>query len=329
MFRCSCRVGENLTTAGRHQPWAEKLVFSPLQILFLRMRLVCFIILLLAACSTKSQLGEESTADSTPQQVLIGSASYRDSLNILPYEFRSNRQGLEIFSRSVDKGDSSNCDVALKDFLGFQKRLLDELNKQLYDRPDIDTINTLIWADTTLYAHAALKFQNELLQQGLVIRSTEGGVYIDADMEPIRATFYKYLTSPTKLFFAQFMIENNQGIAEDGGMYISERELADRLGFWEEFVMDNPNHIFKDFADDNIKSYRYYLMVGMDNTPAFDFESNKLLKEYKQALIYYQQRFGKTPGAGIFKEYLTLLEKNNDLSVGEVARFSYSYNPWK
>ncbi|MBN8651736.1 MAG: hypothetical protein J0L67_09925 [Cytophagales bacterium] len=293
------------------------------------MRFICFIVVLLAACATKSQWGGESTPDLT-QAVLIGSAHYRDSLQVLPnYEFESNRRGLDIFSRSIDKNDSSRCDKALKDFLSFQKKLIDELNQQLYARADFDTINTLIWADTTLYAQSALTFQNELRQQGLLIRSTEGGVYIDADMEPIREIFYKYLTSSTKLFFDQFALESNQGIAEDGGMYISERELADRLGFWEEFIMNNPGHIFKDFAEDNVKYYRYYLMVGMDNTPAFDFESRKLLTAYKQALIYYQQRFGKTPGATIFKKYLTLVETNNDMLVGEAAQFADSYTPWE
>lgn len=289
-----------------------------------------FIVFLLAACSTKNQLSQEAKPDSTEYRVLIGSAHYRDSLNVLPYySFNSNRKGLEIFSRSIDKSDSSRCDEALKDFLRFQKQLIDELNQQLYARPDFDTINTLIWADTILHALKALTFQKELHQEGLLIRFSEGGIYIDADMEPIRATFYSYLTRPTKLFFDQFMFESNQGIAEDGGMYITEYELADRLGFWEEFVMNNPNHIFKDFADDNIKYYRYYLMIGMDNTPAFDFESRKLQAKYKQALIYYQQRFGKTPGAPIFKKYLTLVESNNDMLVGEAAQFVDSYTPWK
>lgn len=292
------------------------------------MRFIYFIALLLTACGAKNQVGKESNSDSI-LSVLIGSAHYHDSLQLLPAVIESNRKGLDIFSRSIEKSDSSMCDEALKNFLGFQKQLVNELNQQLYARPDFDIINTLIWADTTLYAQSAIAFQKELRQQGLLIRSTEGGVYIDADLEQIRATFYNFLTSSTKLFFNQFAFESDRGIAEDGGMYISERELADRLGFWEEFIMNNPGHLFKDFADDNINYYRYYLMVGMDNTPAFDFESHKLREANKQALIYYEQRFANTPSATIFKKYLVLLETNNNMLVGDAAQFADIYTPRK
>lgn len=286
------------------------------------------IIFLIAACTAKEQMQEDSALDSTQQQLSIGSIVYRDSLHALPYEFESNRRGLIIFNHVVDKHESNNCDEALKDFFAFQNRLINELNQKLYTRPDYETINTLIWADTTLYAPAAVRLQKQLKQQGLLFLSTEGSIYIDADTEPIRTTFYECLSKSTKLFFEQYEFETNQGFAEDGGMYISEKELADRLGFWEEFVMNNPNHVFKDYADNNLKYYRYYLMMGMDNTPAFDYESGKLLNEYELALIYYQQRYSKTPSARIYKDYLTLLAKQGNRLVGDAAKFPEKYLPW-
>ncbi len=68
--------------------------------------------------------------------------------------------------------------------------------------------------------------------------------------------------------------------------------------------------------------------MGMDNTPAFDFESEILLPEYEKALLYYQDRFGRTPSAPIFRTYLELLAKSNSKSGIEVAKFTDQYLPW-
>lgn len=286
------------------------------------------IFLMLACCSTKSQISEKTDIDlyHPPEQLI--SAVYRDSLHALPFDFETNRRGLEIFTRNFDKIDSTLCDIALKDFLEFQKKLLDELNQRLYNNPNFDTINTLIWADTSLHAPAALKLQQQLKQQGLIFRSTEGTIYLDADTEPIRTAFYTYLSESTQVFFDQYEMEANQGFAEDGGMLISTAELADRLGFWEEYLMKYPNPVFKDFALENIKYYRYYLMVGMDNTPAFDFESHKLLTEFEKALHYYQDRFGRTQSAPIFQRYLELIAQNANKSGVAVDKFTDQYRPW-
>jgi hypothetical protein len=280
------------------------------------------------ACNTKNQLAESPVVEKVQQVESIISSVYRDRLNALPFEFESNRKGLDLFRQFVEQDKDINSDIALKDFLEFQKRLLDELNQQLYKRPDFETINSLIWADTTEYAPEAVKLSRLLNEQGLLFKATEGAVYIDRDMEPIRKTFYTHLSEPVRIFFVQYEMELVQGFSEDGGMVISTTELADRLGFWEEFLQRYPNNIFKEYATDNVKYYRYFMMAGMDNTPAFDYESNKLLDEYKQAMIYYQNQFAGTPSATVFRTYLEVLSKNNNQFGKAVEDFTDQYRPW-
>ena len=110
-------------------------------------------------------------------------------------------------------------------------------------------------------------------------------------------------------------------------MYISTLALARRLGFWEEFLIRYPATIFKEHALNNITYYRYYLMVGMDNTPAFDYQSNQLLDEYKEAMIYYHNTFAGTPSADILRAYLDILSKNNHTYNEAVIDFLGQYRP--
>lgn len=258
----------------------------------------------------------------------VNSSLYRDQLNALPYQYESNRKGLELFQAYLDQGKNMDADRALKDFLEFQKRLLDDLNQQLYKRLDFETINTLIWADTTDHAPEAVKLAQQIYQQGLIFKSTEGSVYIDCDMGFVRKTFYAHLSEPVRMFFDQYERESVEGFSEDGGIYISIIDLAKRLGFWEEFLIRYPNNIFKEYAEDDVKYYRYYMMAGMDNTPAFDYDSKELLDEYKEAIIYYQNQFAHTPSAAVFRSYLEVLSKNNNQSCQPVDDFIDPYRPW-
>lgn len=254
---------------------------------------------------------------------------YLDSLIGLPIEVGSAKRALRLFESSFDKSVPSQCDEAFKSFLTFQASLTNQLNSKMYNDPDFEKLNSLVWADKSLHDSLGIEYEQELNENGWLLRSTEGTIYIARDTNPIRMTFFKYLSPATQTFFNQFELEENQILSEDGMLIINSNDLADRLGFWETFSKENPNNLFSDFALENIRYYRYYLLEGMDNTPAFDrFETKLFNKEFELTLNYYNSSYPKTESAKIFKNYQELLTEENMLLTPRVEEFIKKHRPW-
>jgi hypothetical protein len=291
----------------------------------------CFILvmLLFQQCNTKPGLPSDSNQELKASVDPIQLSVFGDSLNRLSAEIRSTQRALQIFDLYFDKTEPEHCDQALKDFLNFQARITDDLNSKLYDNPDFEKLNSITWADQSLHDSLGISFEQDLNHHGWVLRSTEGTIYIARNTGPIRKTFFEYLSPSTQEFFNQFEFEENQVLSEDGGLIIRVEELADRLGFWEVFMSENSGHLFEDFASENIKYYRYYMLEGMDNTPAFDrFESKLINTEFEQAMEHYIAKYPQTQSAIIFNSFMKLLRQEKQQYTPSVEAFIEQYKPW-
>jgi hypothetical protein len=294
------------------------------------LRIVIFLISLFGIqCRTKNVSVNESLAirDSIPGTHSLMPDVYRSELMGLPVAVESSVKGLLIFINSMDKKDSSNNDLAFKIYLEFQAKLIDSLNNRLNHSPDFETINSLIWADTTLHEKVAKNYEKILNSNGLVLRSTEGMIFIDRDMTPIKSHFYKYLSPSTQRFFLQFANETDIAYSEDGGIVISLKELADRLWFWDAFLHDYPQHVFTDVARNNVEVYLYFLMAGMDNTPAYQ-DDGKLSNEVLEACQYFINKYPTLSSSTVVREYLKLLAENDYKRNDKIDAFVSLYSTY-
>lgn len=251
--------------------------------------------------------------------------SYRDSLQHLPNTPASSLHALEIFHNCFDKRYPVQNDKAFKAYLEYQVILIDTLNNQLLKRPDYEKISSLIWSDTSLHEPEGLAYANQLNRYGMVLKSTEGIIYIGRSTKPIRAFFYNHLSPATQEFYDQFEIETNQELAEDGMLLITQIELADRLAFWDSLLAKHPNHLFAQFAKNNIDDYLQYLLEGMDNTPAFDFETKKLYPEFLEAYEYFKHTYPTLNSTAVIEEYMILLKSQDYKRTEAVTRFINQY----
>jgi hypothetical protein len=283
------------------------------------------IIFLNTFCTSKTNTGTaEIRLESNSQRINI--VQYQDSLNNLPLIMSASLHGQEVFQRYFDKSDHDQNDRAFKIYLEFQATLMDSLNSELIGRPDFEKINSLIWADSKEHSKEGISYKKELTQNGLDFRSTEGMIYIGRLTEPIRISFYEHLSPSTQEFFDQFEIEENHIYAEDGGLTITPIELADRLAFWDSFIIKYPNNIFNEFAQNNNKYYLYFLLDGMDNTPAFGFETKTIAPDFFKSYIYLIKSHPSLASSKIVSEYIELLKKNNNARSEAVASFINKYS---
>ncbi|MBL7871179.1 MAG: hypothetical protein JNM78_06175 [Cyclobacteriaceae bacterium] len=285
------------------------------------MKFIPFILLLVLSCTPKPtiQINEEVGDTLATQNITV--IAYQDSLHHLPFTPHSSLHALEIFRDQVDKHDLNANDKIFQEYLYYQVILIDSLYNQLVKRPDHEKIESLIWADESLHDPVGLQYERELNQYGLILKSTEGFIYISRSTQPLRTFFYDHLSSATQEFFDQFEAETMQDLSEDGMLLITPVELAQRLAFWEEFLTKYPEHLFAQFARNNVTDYQYYLLEGMDNTPAFDFETNKIQPEFLEAYTFLNQHYPTLICTHVCNQYLALLKQSDYKRTEEVSRF--------
>jgi hypothetical protein len=286
-----------------------------------------FLLLFIIGLSCTPKPAENKPEDERSAAKQITAKAYADSLQRLPFTPSSSLHALEIFRDQVDKQYPSENDKAFQQYLNYQVKLIDSLYNQLVKRPDYEAIESLIWADQSQHQPEGLQYEKELNQNGLILKSTEGAIYIDRSTQPLRTFFYNHLSPATQEFYDQFEAETNQDLSEDGGLLITPVELAQRLAFWQEFLSRYPNNLFAQFARNKVAYYQYYLLAGMDNTPAFDFETNKMQPEFIEGYAYLNQHHPDLACTKVFNEYLTLLKTTNYKRTEAVSHFIEQHRP--
>jgi hypothetical protein len=285
---------------------------------------ITLVIFLLMACTKRP--AENVNSQNADNPIQIDFVAFQDSLSNLPVDMSSSVSGLDLFRNKFDKQKEDQNDKAFKAYLEFQAKLMDTLNIQLYNRPDYDKVNSLVWADASEHDQVGLDYEKELNKNGLILKSTEGTIYIGRSTEPIRSCFYDHLSASTKEFFDQFESETNHEFSEDGMILISPHELADLLAFWDSFLTKYPNHLFEEFAVNNKNFYLLCLLDGMDNTPAFDYETKAIDPTFLDSYTYLINNYPSLGITVIITEYVDLLKNNNNQRTDGVGQFIKKYS---
>jgi hypothetical protein len=207
----------------------------------------------------------------------------------------------------------------LKSFTTYQN----QSNDLLYDHPKYETYNTLAYSRDDIIAPEALTFQDSIKQLGFIIGMTEGSIFLKKDPEFLDR-FSPYLSERMNLFKAQYNLENEQPLAEDGGLIISTNEQIKRMLFWEKFGNKHPDFELPEYANNQFQMYLFYLMFGMDNTPIHDWSDSlnvrtELVNAYKSIIAEYPN----SKATEFLIEYLKYIEQKGfkyDRSFNEYGR---------
>ncbi len=288
-------------------------------------------------CSPKSETSaviEEVVTDTVSvvevfEEVTITTPeAYRDRLAELPTTPQSIITGLELFAKTFDKSNSTMNDKALFYYIEFQSKVMAQLDKDVAGHPDIESINNIAYGDSSVTSKGAWEYMRTMDENGLKFGVSEGYVFVKRKPEVIEQYFYSNLTDGTKEFFKQFAKESDQELASDAGIIIPIRDVADRIVFWDLFLSRYPDHVFSNYAYNELKSDRYYLMSGMENTPAYDYETKKVNPEFASSFEYITGTYPNTKSGNIFKGLLAVLVKNDSIRTEEVDNYIGKYSPW-
>ncbi len=148
---------------------------------------------------------------------------------------------------------------------------------------------------------------------GLMIDNTEGNFWAMPSPDAVETHVLAKVSPTMKEYLAQNKKEVLNRSAEDGGLIISCQEAAERMIFWENFAQKNPTFILKNEAENNFIDYLNTLMYGLSNTPAYEYETNKLNSEYENVYKWLFKNHPKSRATAAIQEVYTFYQQNKGI----------------
>ena len=170
------------------------------------------------------------------------------------------------------ESDPKTCDTAFVVFHDFYEHMQGTLNEYVYADTAIQNAQYLGY-DTDgkelPLPKPLKKLEDKISKYGYRLKFPEGMPFVELDRSFISNNFYSFVSPEMKRFLDQLESDNDQGFAEDGGIVITEKEYANRMIAWENFVKENPDFILAKRVAATKQQLFTYLIEGMNNTPAY------------------------------------------------------------
>jgi len=103
--------------------------------------------------------------------------------------------------------------------------------------------------------------------------------------------------------------ENTELFSADAGLGISFKEVGDRVLSWEKFLKEYPTSGLLEDARQHYQYYGYTYLMGMDNTPTFEFSDGKLYRENRQEFKRFIAQNPNSDFAKIVKAFLAKFDQ--------------------
>jgi hypothetical protein len=145
---------------------------------------------------------------------------------------------------------------------------------------------------------------------GSDLYQSEGFFYIDQRPDYFTSIFGQDGSSEMKEYLEIRSKELKEGFSEDAGLLISFEQLYDRVVVWEKYLAENPDFILNEEIKGTLSMYLSTLMTGMDNSPAFDYETGKLLPELQFIYSKAIQKNDNRNSTKVLRKYFEHLKAN-------------------
>lgn len=167
----------------------------------------------------------------------------------------------------------------------------------------------------------------EIFDNGYKLITTEGSWYPIIDYSRFNS-YLDYLSDDYKAYFLFKTLESDKIFAKDAALIITWDELAQRVLAAEDFLIKYPQSSKYKEMGDNYYSYLMFYYIGMNNTPAFDYDTNKFKED---VLASYNKIISDSKNKGFFtveliNKYLDVIALNNN-TINENVR-SYIRNSY-
>lgn len=131
---------------------------------------------------------------------------------------------------------------------------------------------------------------NKYKTHGFKIDQEEGIYFITPDDQFLSSRF-REIVSPSMVKYLDFRLKNPTKISYDAGLSMGWMDFAERLVTEEKLLSGNSPVVFAIVSEELISESTWFL-IGMDNTPIYDWESYEIRPDYKRALEFLRLQGG-------------------------------------
>ncbi|MBC7774382.1 MAG: hypothetical protein H7246_03005 [Phycisphaerae bacterium] len=146
-----------------------------------------------------------------------------------------------------------------------------------------------------------------MAENGFRLETGEGMVFPVVDWAKLGAAFATKATPPMKTYIEQSILEQKEGMWDDGGIVIPLEQVADRAAWWEKFNDAHPFFVRNEETQNSQRSLLFMLICGADNTPVFTSENETVSEDFKKVWGYVQQKYAGTELGRSVKEMADLV----------------------
>jgi hypothetical protein len=196
-----------------------------------------------------------------------------------------------------------------------------EMNLSNLHQNDTTDYEPLLLNDKSLVPQKLKDYNNKLKINGFKISSTEGVTYIEQDRNFIARNFYTLVTPVMKDYLTELQKENREGFAIEGVINISPQQLVDRNVWYEKFVYENPNFVFKQNCKDYQKAYLTYLLCGYEETKLYaNVDTKELSDFYVKAYSYLLSKYSGSQTAQTVSPYYESLKQKQTANAQSILK---------
>jgi hypothetical protein len=295
------------------------------------------------ANSTNSESPSPSSSSSTPLPTESSSASPSEVPSETPgvtllQEFKeralANAPADELFAslkQMISQVQPAVADDLIRTLDAYYKDNLPLVEKQFEPEKVQNQLNTMEFPFTkemlpNVKDESVRTLIEKTLAGGYRLETTEGYVFPIVDYSELLA-FSDNVTTQMKTYLELMAMESNAMSASDGGIVISWDELASRVLAAESYVVMFPDSEERVKVEETYIRYLNFYLIGLNNTPIFDYETFTLLPDKKSQ---YEQMIGSHSGTftgQLTKQLLEVLSKSKDVLFTKDKNGEQTYIP--
>lgn len=231
----------------------------------------------------------------------------KDSLAPIQFDWTQTVRLKKSTIAELQKKEKSN-DKIIMNFLNSYEKLVEELDNKLMESKDYESFSTLVYTDSKLVKQCALDFEKQVEINGFRVVQSEGTIYISQNTDFVKSKILPLVDSISIEFISLYCNEFDNICCEDAGIIISTEELVNRIDKWGELSKKVTELEYKKTVEEEFNSNLCLLLVGSDNTPSFDLETQKFDKNSINLMTKFIESHPKARATEEFKSFLELLK---------------------
>jgi len=274
-------------------------------------------VLFLLSCKSGSKQLNLSTKNNLDS---IRIDSTKNSSTPDSFDWSMPRKMMDTMVRELSDPNSHKDKIVVQ-FLKDYNKLTERFSESLYNLPNYDELNTLSYAPDGVIKQSAKDFQKKVIDCGLNITSSEGDTYIIENTDFIKDNCFKYLDDISLDFMNLYCNEIDTVCCDDASIVIPLDNMVLRAFEWGELAKKVAGTAYSNFTEDYYETYISLIFSGVDNTMAFDYETNKYDHNLFDLMIKTIDKHPTSKAAIDFKFFTDLLTQNNLQKTGVIEDY--------